>query len=216
MMKKLLALAMALVMVLAMAACGGEAPASSEASSAESASEPASEPASEAAPESSSEAEAAPAGDEVPATVPDVTVTDVLFTPPEGFTQAEDGSMVYTAPDGSNIQVQYQEVETAGMSTATDTQQLAADMEAELEAQFAQLVGEEVDVIISECSLVAVDGMPGIRVATSYDLAGVPVSQLSYTISADGIYTFTFTQMGDAGWMDAFEASAQTIDFVTE
>ena len=211
-MKKLLALAMALVMVLAMAACGGEAPASSEASSAESAPESASE----AAPESSSEAEAAPAGDEVPATVPDVTVTDVLFTPPEGFTQAEDGSMVYTAEDGSNIQVQYQDVDTAGMSTATDTQQLAADMEAELESQFSEMVGEDVDVTISECSLVAVDGMPGIRVATSYDLAGVPVSQLSYTISADGIYTFTFTQMGDAGWMDAFEASAQTIDFVTE
>lgn len=209
-MKKLLALAMALVMVLAMAACGGEAPASSQASNAESASEPASE----AAPESNSEA--APAGDEVPATVPDVTVTDVLFTPPEGFTQAEDGSMVYTAEDGSNIQVQYQDVDTAGMSTATDTQQLAADMEAELESQFSEMVGEDVDVTISECSLVAVDGMPGIRVATSYDLAGVPVSQLSYTISADGIYTFTFTQMGDAGWMDAFEASAQTIDFVTE
>ena len=211
-MKKLLALAMALVMVLAMAACGGETPASSQASSAESAPESASE----AAPESSSEAEAAPAGDEVPATVPDVTVTDVLFTPPEGFTQAEDGSMVYTAEDGSNIQVQYQDVDTAGMSTATDTQQLAADMEAELESQFSEMVGEDVDVAISECSLVAVDGMPGIRVATSYDLAGVPVSQLSYTISADGIYTFTFTQMGDAGWMDAFEASAQTIDFVTE
>ena len=151
-----------------------------------------------------------------PATVPDVTVTDVLFTPPEGFTQAEDGSMVYTAEDGSNIQVQYQDVDTAGLSTATDTQQLAADMEAELECQFSEMVGEDVDVTISECSLVAVDGMPGIRVATSYDLAGVPVSQLSYTISADGIYTFTFTQMGDAGWMDAFEASAQTIDFVTE
>ena len=213
-MKKLLALAMALVMVLAMVACGGETPASSQASSAESASEPASEPASETAPESGSEA--APAGDEVPATVPDVTVTDVLFTPPEGFTQAEDGSMVYTAEDGSNIQVQYQDVDTAGMSTATDTQQLSADMEAELESQFSELVGEDVDVAISECSLVAVDGMPGIRVATSYNLAGVPVSQLSYTISADGIYTFTFTQMGDAGWMDAFEASAQTIDFVTE
>ena len=211
-MKKLLALAMALVMVLAMAACGGETPASSQASSAESAPESASE----AAPESSSEAEVAPAGDEVPATVPDVTVTDVLFTPPEGFTQAEDGSMVYTAEDGSNIQVQFQDVETAGLSTATDTQQLAADMEAELESQFSEMVGEDVDVTISECSLVAVDGMPGIRVATSYDLAGVPVSQLSYTISADGIYTFTFTQMGDAGWMDAFEASAQTIDFVTE
>ena len=211
-MKKLLALAMALVMVLAMAACGGETPASSQASSAESAPESASE----AAPESSSEAEVAPAGDEVPATVPDVTVTDVLFTPPEGFTQAEDGSMVYTAEDGSNIQVQYQDVDTAGMSTATDTQQLAADMEAELESQFSEMVGEDVDVAISECSLVAVDGMPGIRVATSYNLAGVPVSQLSYTISADGIYTFTFTQMGDAGWMDAFEASAQTIDFVTE
>ena len=211
-MKKLLALAMALVMVLAMAACGGETPASSQASSAESAPESASE----AAPESSSEAEVAPAGDEVPATVPDVTVTDVLFTPPEGFTQAEDGSMVYTAEDGSNIQVQFQDVDTAGMSTATDTQQLAADMEAELESQFSEMVGEDVDVTISECSLVAVDGMPGIRVATSYNLAGVPVSQLSYTISADGIYTFTFTQMGDAGWMDAFEASAQTIDFVTE
>ena len=211
-MKKLLALAMALVMVLAMAACGGETPASSQASSAESAPESASE----AAPESSSEAEVAPAGDEVPATVPDVTVTDVLFTPPEGFTQAEDGSMVYTAEDGSNIQVQFQDVDTAGMSTATDTQQLAADMEAELESQFSEMVGEDVDVAISECSLVAVDGMPGIRVATSYNLAGVPVSQLSYTISADGIYTFTFTQMGDAGWMDAFEASAQTIDFVTE
>ena len=210
MMKKLLALAMALVMVLAMAACGGETPASSQASSAESAPEPASE----TAPESGSEA--APAGDEVPATVPDVTVTDVLFTPPEGFTQAEDGSMVYTAEDGSNIQVQFQDVDTAGLSTATDTQQLAADMEAELESQFSEMVGEDVDVAISECSLVAVDGMPGIRVATSYNLAGVPVSQLSYTISADGIYTFTFTQMGDAGWMDAFEASAQTIDFVTE
>ena len=38
----------------------------------------------------------------------------------------------------------------------------------------------------------------------------------SYTVSADGVYTFTFTQMGDAAWMDAFEASAQTIGFITE
>ena len=209
-MKRLLALALALALALTLAACGGEeAPASSA-------------PASEAASGSSSEAasgsssEAAPAGDGVPATVPDVTVTGLEFTPPEGFTQAEDGSMVYTAEDGSNIQVQYQDVDTAGMSTATDTQQLAADMEAELEAQFAQLVGEEVDVTIPECELIAVDGMPGIRVVTTYDLAGTPITQLSYTVSADGVYTFTFTQMGDAGWMDAFEASAQTIDFVTE
>jgi hypothetical protein len=211
-MKRFFAWILAAVLVLALAGCGGgETPASSEASSASSQSSASSEVASEPASESQADTE----GD-YPATVPDVTVTDVLITPPEGFTQAEDGSLVYTAADGSNIQVQYQEIATAGMSTAFEPDEMAAGLEEQLETQFAQMLGQEVDVTVADCSQALIDGMPGMRVVIDYELTGVAVHQISYTISADGVYTFTFTQMGDADWSDAFETCAQSIDFVTE
>lgn len=215
-MKQFFAWIMAVVLVLALAGCGGgETPASSQADSAASqstaSSETASEPTSEPASESQADAEG-----EYPATVPDVTVTDFLITPPEGFTQAEDGSMVYTAEDGSNIQVQYQEIATAGLSTAFDPEEMTAFLKEQAEEQFYQVLGEEVDVTVDDCSQAIVDGMPGMRMALSYDLMGTPVNQIVYTLSADGVYTITFTQQGDANWQDAFEACVQSIDFVTE
>ncbi len=182
---------------------------SSEASEPESSSE-ASQPesSSEASePESSSEA-SQPAGDAAEGTV---TIDSVSFVPPEEFAAVEGSGNMWLAPDyptdGSNVNVSVSAKDPTFTSQTATSEMFEELMEQQFQSQYQM----EVDVTMDEFEYITVDDTPAARIAVSYSLAGISIRQLMITVDADQTYTFAYTQTGEAGWWDAFEASVKTI-----
>lgn len=156
------------------------------------------------------------AGSSVAPSIPDVTVVDLLYDVPEGFVASEDSPMVYYAPDGSGSSFNIQYTQEQETTPDFDEDAMAQYLKEGMETQLSQQLGLETDITVEECAHASVDGQPGMRAVLSYELNGVAFHQMIYTVAADGTYTFTYTQLGDSDWMDAFQASVDSIDFVLE
>lgn len=140
---------------------------------------------------------------------------DLLCTLPDGFEEVsgEEGLFVYkTYPkDVSTISYVISESDVDITQTTRD------EYEKMLEDDFLASFGDEVDVIIHSYDKIRVDHRNGIRIKLEYVLKGVTYEQLNYMIfNGDESHIMSFTQEADAGWMDEFEKSGESLHFVAK
>ncbi len=68
-------------------------------------------------------------------------------------------------------------------------------------------------VKVSELEYYEVMGVPAYRMRMSYVYSDMLLDQWVVCVNADKCYTFTYTQMAETGWDDAFETSIASICF---
>ena len=84
-----------------------------------------------------------------------------------------------------------------------------------MEEDLYDAFGDEVNVIIHSYDKIRIDKRNGIRIKLQYDLKGVTYEQLNYMLfNGDESHIMSFTQEADAGWMDDFEKSGESLHFV--
>ena len=87
-------------------------------------------------------------------------------------------------------------------------------LEADLEADYLEAYGDDVDVKISEFENVRVDGRRSLRIKLEYEFKGVEYEQLMCLIynGADA-HVLNFTQEKGGKWTEEFEACVESIAF---
>ena len=138
---------------------------------------------------------------------------DLSCTLPKGFEalSGEEGIYVYkTYPqDVSTISYVISESDEDITQTTKD------EYKKMMEEDFLDAYGDEVDVKIHSYDKIRVDKRNGIRIKLEYDFKGVTYEQLNYMIfNGDESHIMSFTQEADAGWMDDFEKSGESLHFV--
>ena len=84
-----------------------------------------------------------------------------------------------------------------------------------LEDDFLDTYGDEVTVNITSYKKINVDGRNGLKIKLSYEFKGVEYEQLNYIFfNGDESHIMCYTQEADAGWMEKFEASGDSLRFV--
>lgn len=146
---------------------------------------------------------------------PPLNISDYTMTLPEGFTVSADNDQLFLAPDypldGSNINVVLSEHDALFSSYSREI------LEAALEQQYADALGEQLDVVSDSFERTAIDGVPVILYCCSTELYGVTLHQELVLVNADNRgYCFTFTQAGSADWDEAFRSCIGSITFTFE
>lgn len=133
---------------------------------------------------------------------------NIDFQEPEGFAPQEGNPSMLYAPgypeDSSNIMVSIMPKEPTFLDA---TQEEFQEM---VESSYAQF-GIQTQVDVQEFTFTELCGMPAIRFHIVYDLQGTRMEQIEYFVDGDYTYVFSFTQAGDAQWMEEFEKTIQTI-----
>ena len=84
-----------------------------------------------------------------------------------------------------------------------------------LEDDFLDTYGDEVTVNITSYKKINVDGRNGLKIKLSYEFKGVEYEQLNYIFfNGDESHIMCYTQEADAGWMEKFEESGDSLRFV--
>lgn len=131
------------------------------------------------------------------------------FDLPEGFEQAEEADNMYVTKrypiDASAIS--YLEMEE------DISQQLLTEksFKEQTEESLKQIYEEEVELVIDSFEHIRISGYPAFRILCHYNVGGVEMTQLEYAINADRSYMVIYSQTGDYDYMEAYEASAATI-----
>lgn len=137
-----------------------------------------------------------------------LTVGKLSVALPEGWTLPDDPSVIY-APDypndSSNMSVQESAKDPSFSLYSKDM------LKGVYDTMLTKAMGTKVDTIMDGFDKVKVGDYNALRIALHYDVNGVKISQLQYMVDADSSYAITYTQMDGADWMDAFDASAKTI-----
>lgn len=177
------------------------------------------EPSSQAPAASSAKAAAEPSSQPVAAAAAGESITSEGMTMvlPEGFTVPDSSVLMGYAPDypsdGSNINLVVGDA--GGAKVADLLTSTGEDYAAMMEPYLEQIMGEDLTVEVKDYSGKTVNGMDALRTQYSYQVQGRTVTQVQYLLTENGkLYTYTFTQMDDAKWIDAFEQSAATIQLV--
>ena len=76
--------------------------------------------------------------------------------------------------------------------------------------------GQEIDLTIESFEEIDMEGVPGYKIRSSYEVEGGEVEQLAYLILAENTYTITYSQMADDDLMADFEISDGEIKLVRE
>ena len=76
--------------------------------------------------------------------------------------------------------------------------------------------GQDVDLVIDSFEEIDMEGVPGYKIRSSYQIEGGEVEQLAYLILAEDTYTITYSQMADDDLMADFEISDGVIKLVRE
>lgn len=138
-------------------------------------------------------------------------VADYGYDLPEGFTAADGITGMYESPDypddASNFYV------ARGDADPYFSDYDTAILEAALSLSLTQQMGVDVAVTVDALEYFTVDTLPAYRMELHYTVSGLALRQLVVCVNADHNYTFTWTQVGDADWMDAFRASADSLWF---
>lgn len=136
---------------------------------------------------------------------------------PEGYIADSEIKGMYVSErnpiDSSNIY--YSVVENVG---AEDLKE-AMDAEAykrKAERKFKEVYGADAKITSYRFKTVEIDGCPAYEIKLSCSVQGVTLEQLIYIITADQIYTITYSQASDDERMKEFEKSAETIRIVFE
>lgn len=95
------------------------------------------------------------------------------------------------------------------------TQMSAEEYKKILEDDFLDTYGDEVAVNITSYKRISVDKRNGLKIRLSYEFKGVEYEQLNYVFyNGDESHIMSYTQEADAGWMEDFEASGDSLHFV--
>ena len=81
----------------------------------------------------------------------------------------------------------------------------------QLEADLEEAYGEAVEVAVDSFEREQISGYPAFRILCHYEVNGVKITQLAFAINADKSYVITYSQTSDYDYMEAYEASAETI-----
>lgn len=140
---------------------------------------------------------------------PKRTTTGCSFDIPEGFAESEEVSNMYVTKrypiDASTI---YYVALDGDISLQLLTQE---NFKEQTEADLKQAYGEDVEVVLDSFEHVRISGYPAFRILCRYKVDGIEITQLAYAINADKSYMITYSQTGDYDYMEAYEASAATI-----
>ncbi|MBP3507410.1 MAG: hypothetical protein J6K43_13540 [Lachnospiraceae bacterium] len=138
---------------------------------------------------------------------------DLSCVLPKGFKalSGEEGIYVYKTYPKDISTISY----VISESDEDITQMTKDEYKKMMEEDFLDAYGDEVDVKIHSYDKIRVDKRNGIRIKLEYDFKGVTYEQLNYMIfNGDESHIMSFTQEADAGWMDDFEKSGESLHFV--
>ena len=138
---------------------------------------------------------------------------DLSCALPKGFKalSGEEGIYVYKTYPQDISTISY----VISESDEDITQMTKDEYEKMMEDDFLDAYGDEVDVKIHSYDKIRVDKRIGIRIMLEYDFKGVTYEQLNYMIfNGDESHIMSFTQEADAGWMDDFIKSGESLHFV--
>ncbi len=149
-----------------------------------------------------------------PAATPSVVATDHGFDLPTGFVAADGLPGMYHSPDYpddvSNI---YTAIGERDPYFGSYTAEMMAEA---LTRALREQQGEDISVTVDALEYSEISGLPACRLLIHYTVDGLSLRQLMVSVNADRSYTFTWTQVGDADWMAAFEKSADSLWFTLE
>lgn len=135
---------------------------------------------------------------------------------PSGFRQSESVPGLYVSNiyplDSSNI---YYTVSKASDVGAVDNNLTKEDYKATIEAAYAKL-GRNLSLTVDEFSKEDIQGIPGFKIRSHYELEGTQVQQLVYIILASDTHVITYTQMDDDELMADFMVAEGEIMLVRE
>ena len=138
-------------------------------------------------------------------------VADYGYDLPDGFAAADGIPGMYQSPDypddASNFYVTCRDTDPYFANYDT------AILEAALSLSLTQQTGADVAVTVDSLEYFTVDTLPAYRAELRYTVSDLALHQLMVCVNADYTYTFTWTQVGDADWMDAFRISADSLWF---
>lgn len=143
-------------------------------------------------------------------------VEEALFDPPAGFVLYDevDEMVMYTTADypvdSSNFNMSW------GTRSNINFDRYTAEAYRETMEKGMADAGMETVVSVDEIGKVEVNGVPALRIQSTYMLADMNFTCLQYIFAMDTDYIFTYTDVstGEPTWLDAFEESVQTIEFV--
>lgn len=137
------------------------------------------------------------------------TTRGCTFTLPEGFEASEDMEGMYVTGrypiDASTIYYAQLEQDMALQLMTKES------FQEQTQEDLREIYGEAVEIIIDSFEQITMQGYPAFRILCHYQVGDVKVTQLAYAINADKSYVITYSQTGDYDWMEAYEASAETI-----
>lgn len=130
---------------------------------------------------------------------------------PDGFKEYpdEEGLYVYKnfPKDPSTISYVISESDT----TAEITKE---SLKADLEADYLEAYGDQVDIEITEFQNIKIDGRKSLSIKMEYEFKGVAYEQLMYVIyNGADLHVLNFTQEKDGKWSEKFKACADSIAF---
>lgn len=138
---------------------------------------------------------------------------DLACVLPKGFKalSGEEGIYVYKTYPQDISTISY----VISESDEDITQMTRDEYKKMMEDDFLESYGDEVTVTIHSYDQIKVDKRNGIRVRLEYVFKGVTYEQLNYMIfNGDESHVMSFTQEADAGWMEDFEKSGESLHFV--
>lgn len=133
---------------------------------------------------------------------------------PAGYVPSEEVEGMYVherSPlDSSNI---YYTV-SGGGKEGTISKKLTREIyEKEVEDAFSK-EGWEIDLLVEDFEEIDMEGIPGYKIRSSYEIDDSKIEQLTYLVLAEDTYTITYSQMADDELMADFDISGDEIRLV--
>lgn len=114
--------------------------------------------------------------------------------------------------DSSNIYYTVSEGSYGGVLSSALTKEI---YEKVMEEAYAE-AGQEIDLMIASFETIDIDGVPGYKIRSSYQVEEGEIEQLTYLIAAQNTYTITYSQMSDDELLADFEISEGEIRLVRD
>ncbi|MCM1135251.1 MAG: hypothetical protein NC400_06700 [Clostridium sp.] len=135
---------------------------------------------------------------------------------PAGYQESEEISGMYVHErnplDSSNVYYTVSEGSGDGMVSAALTE---ADYRESIEAAYRE-AGQNVQLNIESFEKIDMEGIPGYKVRSNYEIDGEKIEQVAYMILADNTYTVTYSQMAGDELIADFEIYDGQIRLVRE
>lgn len=135
---------------------------------------------------------------------------------PAGYVESEEIPGMYVHErnplDSSNIYYTASEGDADGMVSDKLTK---TSYEKIMEEAYKES-GHEIDLTVTSFEEIDMEGVPGYKIRSVYEVEGGEIEQLAYLIVAENTYTVTYSQMADDDLMADFEISDGEIKLVRE